>query len=67
MASLCGIDDDDSLPSATWVATVKETQRLDDLEDEREENAPRVKPTHAARRRSEASACMCGFCAAAGG
>ena len=48
MAAVCGIDDDLVPTAALAVAltTVEETQRIDGLEDEIEENAPRVKQAH---------------------
>ena len=63
MAAVRSIDD--LLPTvalAVALATLEDTQRRDGLEDEMEENAPRVKLTpHAARGRSETSACTCGW------
>ena len=61
MAAVCGIKDD-LLPTAALaaaLASVEETQRLGGLEDDMEENAPRV--SHADRGRSETSACIRGW------
>ena len=54
MAAVCGIDDD-LLPTAALAValatTAEETQRLHGLEDEMEENAPRVKFTRCSRKK----------------
>ena len=60
MAAVCGIDDD-ILPTAALagaLATLKEVQRRDGLEDEMAENAPRVKLTRCSRKKRDMSMCV---------
>ena len=57
MAAVCGIDDGLLPTSALTVAlaTVEEPQRLDGLEDEMGENAPRVELTRCSRKKRDIS------------